>query len=193
MQLLFSPILSLCLWNGLVNQSGICLARWNFNISLRKDLDSTKFQYTIVLRLLRILRSIRILKLSRYSRGLRILGLTLYRSGCESKISCHLFVFQIITTSILVKWSNMHLNHIKCFIFFIQLWQARVLTLLVLFQIVLAVTFGSFVYYMDLNEEKREIKTIPEGIWWAIITMTTVGYGDVVPVILQINKNSKNW
>ena len=59
------------------------------------------------------------------------------------------------------------------------------MTLLVLFQIVLAVTFGSFVYYMDLNEEKREIKTIPEGIWWAIITMTTVGYGDVVPVILN--------
>lgn len=109
---------------------------------LRKN---SKFQITIVLRLVRILRSIRILKLSRYSRGLRILGLTLYRS-------------------------------------------ARVLTLLVLFQIVLAVTFGSFVYYMDLNEERRQIKTIPEGIWWAIITMTTVGYGDVVPVRINLTR-----
>ena len=51
-----------------------------------------------------------------------------------------------------------------------------------MFQIVLAVTFGSLVFYMEFDHENVQIKNIPEGIWFAIITMTTVGYGDVVPV-----------
>ena len=38
-------------------------------------------QMATFLRLVRILRMLRILKLSRYSRGLRILGMTLYRSA----------------------------------------------------------------------------------------------------------------
>jgi len=58
---------------------------------------------------------------------------------------------------------------------------ARLLVLLVFFQMVLAVTFGSMVYIMEADGESNEISSIPEGIWFAIITMTTVGYGDVVP------------
>ena len=30
-------------------------------------------------------------------------------------------------------------------------------------------------------KEKSMFKSIPEGIYWAIVTMTTVGFGDVVP------------
>ena len=51
-------------------------------------------------------------------------------------------------------------------------------------KIVLAVTFGSLVFYMEFDAPDAidiEITSIPEGIWFAIITMTTVGYGDVVP------------
>ncbi len=43
-----------------------------------------------------------------------------------------------------------------------------------------ATLFGSIVFLADIQEDT--FWTVPDGIWWAFITMTTVGYGDKVPV-----------
>ncbi|XP_076275280.1 potassium voltage-gated channel protein Shaw-like isoform X2 [Rhynchophorus ferrugineus] len=60
---------------------------------------------------------------------------------------------------------------------------AKELALLVFFLVLGIVVFASLVYYAEKLQDNKEnsFKSIPEGLWWAIVTMTTVGYGDMAP------------
>nr|XP_040237307.2 potassium voltage-gated channel protein Shaw-like isoform X2 [Anopheles coluzzii] len=60
---------------------------------------------------------------------------------------------------------------------------ARELTLLVFFLVLGIVVFASLVYYAEKLQDNpdNQFKSIPLGLWWAIVTMTTVGYGDMAP------------
>jgi voltage-gated potassium channel len=41
---------------------------------------------------------------------------------------------------------------------------------------------STLMYYVERDAQPDDFKSIPHAMWWAIATLTTVGYGDVVPV-----------
>ena len=52
-----------------------------------------------------------------------------------------------------------------------------------IYLLVLALFFSSSTMYLaEYNVQPEKFSSIPETMWWSIITLTTVGYGDVSPV-----------
>jgi potassium voltage-gated channel Shaker-related subfamily A protein 10 len=58
----------------------------------------------------------------------------------------------------------------------------RELSMFFFFLLIAMVIFSSAIYYAEMGEPKTQMTSIPGAFWWAIVTMATVGYGDVTPV-----------
>ena len=48
--------------------------------------------------------------------------------------------------------------------------------------LVLLLLASSLMYFVENDAQPETFSSIPDAMWWGIITLTTVGYGDVVPV-----------
>jgi voltage-gated potassium channel len=47
---------------------------------------------------------------------------------------------------------------------------------------ILLIIASSLMYYFERDAQPEAFSSIPQAMWWAIVTHTTVGYGDVYPI-----------
>jgi voltage-gated potassium channel len=96
---------------------------------------------TVVFRLLRVFRLVRVLKFGRYHSSIGILGRVLLSRREELVVSVGLVLALVVITSTLM-------------------------------------------YAVEHDAQPKVFSSIPASMWWGVVTLTTVGYGDVYPITL---------
>ena len=51
-----------------------------------------------------------------------------------------------------------------------------------LFVVIMVVSLGTLMYMVECDVPGTQFRDIPTSIYWAVVTMTTVGYGDIAPI-----------
>eukprot|EP01029_Cantina_marsupialis_P021501 TRINITY_DN5152_c0_g2_i1.p1 TRINITY_DN5152_c0_g2~~TRINITY_DN5152_c0_g2_i1.p1 ORF type:complete len:487 (-),score=116.00 TRINITY_DN5152_c0_g2_i1:90-1550(-) len=106
----------------------------------------------VVMRILRLVRIFRVMKLSKHMAWLRLLS----ASFMSSLIPIMMGLFLMGLVLLLISAA--------------------------MFELEKGTFDESLNYYVNEDGEKSDFQSIPHTFWWAIITMTNVGYGDDVPV-----------
>lgn len=52
------------------------------------------------------------------------------------------------------------------------------------FIMIILIIVSTLMYYIERDAQPENFSSIPQSLWWGIVTLTTVGYGDVYPVTI---------
>ena len=58
---------------------------------------------------------------------------------------------------------------------------ARRISVFILFVLILQVVLGYLMVVVESFHPQSQFRSVAQGVYWAVVTMTTVGYGDIVP------------
>jgi len=107
-----------------------------------------------VIRVIRLARVLRIFKLGRNAEGLQLVARSLKRSLDGLYLLSFFLSLAVVVFSSMIYYAEQTISHFKD---------------------------GEWVYE---DGTKTPFQSIPHTFWWCIVTMTTVGYGDAVPISL---------
>ena len=83
-------------------------------------------------------------------------------------------IFRIFNMEGFMKESRFLINALKR--------SAMKVLIFMLFVYITAVILGSIMYAVECDKNPEVFSSIPNGIYWAVVTLTTVGYGDMTPI-----------
>lgn len=88
-------------------------------------------------------------------------------------------IFRIVRVFKFVKHSRDLVVIVK-----VLLSSKKELGLLVILLGISTITFGSIMFYIESGVPNTKFNSIMNGCWWAIVTITTLGYGDIYPTTI---------
>ncbi len=94
--------------------------------------------------------------------------------------NCYILLFQLLRLIKLTRYS--HAFHLLAAVLKDEA-ESLMVAIILMFIIVIFAAVG--IYAFEHNVQPDVFGSVPRAMWWAVVTLTTVGYGDVTPITPQ--------